>query len=499
MKNLLSSDDLKIRSQGICLRLFLALLTIVSILAIRIPFLDKPLTGEEGMHAMLLVQSPSSNDLFLGTKEKESLNSCLTLIGNIDGRDIFVRPGRNLAPYCFFNKGIKPIVSPFFRDQASFEDKTIFARSIFLSISTLGYLALVGVCFMGSLRLRGISIVLPFLILLYAASTVLSVGSSIQPQLDGSLGVSLLGFSFFLVALDSAYLFRVQISIALIFLAGYLAAFCKNEWPLALAGSILVCLTLRLIMMFWIKKDQNSKNSFNIPIKLLFLVLGLGAGMLTCFLISPNDYLSGYKLMQSIGSQKYSPTTLMAIFRDLLNPLGILLLIAISMTLLSLKVQLHRNFILLVYLVFAAGIGVGFISSGWLGDGFPRYFAPSMLLVAGYIAAVLPTLFDDKKPYLTAICIAIIGLGLVQNFRILNVYREATISITVPGDTNWIKNDIVLVSERSQANPNQVFIAHSSVIYYFPKTQFVSMDYGESGAREILKIINDPRLELVGR
>jgi len=486
--------------QSINFRLFLVLLTILAILAIRLPFLSKPLTGEEGTHAMLIVQSPSSDALILGAKEKESLNSCLTLIAHIGGRDIFVRPSRNLAPYCFLNKALNPIASPFYRALTSFEDKTKFARSIFLGISALGYLALVGICFLSSCNLRGTSMVLPFLILLYASSTVLSVGSSIQPQLDGSLGVGLLGISFFLVALDAAFVLRTQISIALIFLAGYLVAFCKNEWPLALAASILVCLVLRTIMIVWIKNGRGSKNSFSIPIKLLFLVLGLGAGMLTCFLISPNDYLSGYRLMQSIGSQKYSPLTLIAIFRDLLHPLGILILIAILMTLLNLKEQLHHNFLLLIYLVFAVGITVGFISSGWLGDGFPRYFAPPMLLVAGYIAAVLPTLFDGKKLYITSLCILIIGLGIVQNFRILNVYRETSISITVPGDTNWIKNEIVSVAEKSLSNPNQVFIVHSAVRYYFPNTQFVAMDYGnELAAQDILNMINNPRLELVGR
>jgi hypothetical protein len=221
--------------------------------------------------------------------------------------------------------------------------------------------------------------------------------------------------------------------------------------------------------------------------------------MLTCLIISPGDYLSGYKLMQSIGSQNNSPVTLITIFRDLLNPLGLLICISVLMTLINFREQLNHNFFLLIYMVFAVGIGVGFISSGWLGDGFPRYFAPPMLLVAGYIAAVLPTLFDRKKSYLAIICIAVIGLGIVQNFRILNVYREATISITVPGDTNWIKNDIVLAAKRSLDNPNQVFITHSSVRYYFPRTQFVSMDYGASGAQDVLKMINKPHLEIVGR
>jgi hypothetical protein len=150
-----------------------------------------------------------------------------------------------------------------------------------------------------------------------------------------------------------------------------------------------------------------------------------------------------------------------------------------------------------VYFIFSIGVIIGFVHSGWLGDSFPRYFAPPLLLIASYGAASLAYVSDRKKLIAFIFCFPFLIWGIHQNLKILNVYYQSSISITVPGDTNWITNEILGAEKGSRENPNLVFITQSSIRYYFPKTQFVSKDYGESGAKEILKIMNRTDLKLL--
>ena len=488
-----------IDKRSILVGLVLSLVTIIVIIAIRLPFLSKPLTGEEGTHTMLLMQHFSSGALILGEHENDDLNSCLTLIGHVDGRDIFVRPSRNLMPYCFINRVVSPIASVFYDDRDNFELKTIFARAVFLSISVFGYFALSCVCLIASLRMGGVLKAFPFLLLLYASSTVLAVGSSIQPQLDGSIGVLLLGISFLLITLDASYNFNSKISFLLIFSAGFLISLCKNEWPIALLISVIIILLAKPLLKLLNFSNKTTWIAVDEKRRLQILILWILAGIITCIFLSPSDYFSGYKLMRAIGDQHYSPWKLIETYQDLLKPLGILMLMSGFLAALNFKQLFSKNILISVYLVFACGVVIGFINSGWLGDSFPRYFAPPLLLIAGYCIVTLSQLSKMRQWLAAIFCIPILFWGVWKNMQILNVYAQSSISITVPGDTNWIKNDILSVAQRSRENPNAVFIAHSSVRYYFPGAQFVSMDYGESGAKEILKLMNRSDLELIKR
>jgi hypothetical protein len=476
------------------LRIAICLLFFITIITIRIPFLGKVLSGEEGSHAALIVKKIDGTEIILGTPGPEHTNSCLPLVGHIDGKDILANPSRNIMPYCILNKVIQPVAEPIWEKLDNFRDKTIFARSIFLGIASIGFISCLALCLLVSFKLNGIAILIPYLLLLYASSTPFLVGASIQPQLDGTIGLALLCTSFLLIYITSQGYIKGNHRFILHLLGGILLSLCKNEWPLAFIVSIFGLLILNyLLRMIGKSYPRLSFLSFSFEtIKssgIITLSIGLVIGVVVSIALSPSDYFSGFHLMNSVEKRHYSSLALLKNYREILMPLGGLIITGTIFTIASLYQKNYaQSFLPLIYFIFAINIALGFIWSGWLGDGFPRYYAPPTLLATLYIIVLFPLVLNKIKNSITVVLVLFLAFLIFGNTKALTIYYKNSISITVPGDTNWIQSDLKRAYTTSNKDPNAVSMTHSSVYFYFPSTNFISRDLGdENNAKTLIR------------
>ena len=104
-----------------------------------------------------------------------------------------------------------------------------------------------------------------------------------------------------------------------------------------------------------------------------------------------------------------------------------------------------------------------------------------------YLITLLPEVLQTLNRLWLAPILVFMVMLIYQNYQILEVYRTTSISITVPGDNNWKKNDLVRIAKLSKENPHQVYLIDASIIYYFPDTNFISSDMGKLAAEELLK------------
>jgi len=469
----------------------LLFVTLVLFIACRAPLLEKTLVGEEGNFAMLLVGTAQSQTTSIIQADNQNLDQCLMIMAQIDGSSILVRPGKNLIPYCLIGIPYQHFFSYFDLAKQNFDHKTIIARTSYFGIALLGYMLILLICYQISYMLAPAYRLIPYLILLYGTTSVISVGSSIQPQLDGSVGVLFFCTSFYLTYLAINKATKDLIQYCLLLLAGLIISLGKIEWTisfiLSLAFASIAVLIINLL------RKNNYLNNLKVSIKLRTLVvpLFLGAILGSClsYIFSPQDYLYALDVMRSVANQKYSSWNLIVLFQDLLRPIAILYGVAIIMTMLNIKDFFLKEsfFIYGIYCLFSAIVIFGFIYGAWIGDAFPRHYAPSTIIVTVYIIVLIPGKASKLPMYTKILIIALLAWGLLQNIAILDVYRKTSISITAPGDTNWLKNNLVRIKRLSESNPDNVYLADPSINYYFNGTNFISKDYGPEGAQDLMK------------
>lgn len=476
----------------------LLFVTLVLFIACRAPLLEKTLAGEEGNFAMLLVGTAQSPTISIIQADNQNLDQCLLTMGQINGTSILARPGKNLIPYCLIGVPFQYFFNSFDLSHKSFNQKTILARSSYFSIALLGYMLMMLMCYQISNQMKPAYIIMPYLVFWFGTTNVVSIGSSIQPQLDGSVGVLFFCTSFYLTYLATNKATKDLMQYCLLLLAGLIISLGKIEWTisfiLSLGFASIAVLTINLL------RKNNYLNSLKVSIKLRTLVtpLFLGAILGSClsYIFSPQDYLYAIDVMNSVANQKYSSWNLIVLFQDLLRPIAILYGVAIIITMLNFKDFFLKEsfFIGGIYFLFSVIVIFGFIYGAWIGDAFPRHYAPSTIIVTVYIIVLMPSTASKLPKYTKILIIALLAWGLLKNIAILDVYRNTSISITVPGDTNWLKNNLVSTNKLSESNPDKVYLADPSINYYFKGTNFISKDYGFEGARELMKNYNNKTL-----
>ena len=460
-------------------------------ITLRLPFLQQPLIGEEGIFAMIVsgYQSPmikSGNDL-----PSQIDQHCLLVLGHIDQTgDALARPGRNILPYCFLGLVIKPLIAPLNLATLDFDAKSGLMRSVFLALSSVGFLSLCLLSYLVSLRLSGYKAFLPFLVLLYFTTTHLAIGSSIQPQLDGAFGFLLLSNAALLVYLGSRPSTPNWPKLPLNFLAGFLVALCKNEWPLTLLVSVLLvyCLMFayRIILSYrGIAADAN-RNSTNLLIG-IGLILGCLAGMGFCYLFSPNDYLAGFGLMKNIhGSRESHLKIFFQTLRfnyQILTPSIVMLILGLWCIRKNWKSLLNQEIGLLTLYVLSFGILAGFMQSGWGGDGFPRYYLPPLLLSGIFLITQIPSaLPQSSKPIVTKSLTLIFGLAVLFNYGSLFIKFEKGESLTVPSNYVEVKKALIGAAAINKKDPYGVMVHQVGLGFYFPGTNFIALDIGREEA-----------------
>ena len=460
-------------------------------ITLRIPFLQQPLIGEEGIFAMIVsgYQSPAIKS----TKDLPAQidQHCLLVLGHIDQTgDALARPGRNIVPYCFLGFVIKPLVAPFNLAMLDFDAKSSLMRSIFLALSSIGFLALCFISYLVSLRLSGYRAILPFLVLFYFTTTHLSIGSSIQPQLDGAFGFLLLSNAALLIYLGSRLSVRHWSKLPIYFLAGFLIALCKNEWPLTLLVSVVLVFCLmfayRAIASYrGISVDVN-QNGFNLLVG-IGLISGCLAGMGFCYLFSPNDYLSGFGLMKNIHGSRDSHLKIffqtLRFNYQILTPCIVMLILGLWCIKKNWKTLLSQEIGLLILYVMSFGILAGFMQSGWGGDGFPRYYLPPLLLSGIFLITQIPSVLPQSTKAIVSKRFAVIfGLAIVFNYGSLFIKFERGESLTVPSNYVDVKKALIGAAAINKKDPYGVMVHQVGLGFYFPGTNFITLDIGREEA-----------------
>jgi hypothetical protein len=309
-------------------------------------------------------------------------------------------------------------------------------------------------------------------ILTFGLTTPLVVGASIQPQIDGSVGVMLLGLASLLLVSSGSNekLGKIYFSVA-----GVLVGLGRMEWPLAFASIAIAVLILCLML--------NSRSWR----QCCALIVGITLGVAIAVLISPGDYRQGLGLMGRIYAAPNDRVSVVWHMVNFLWPLLALLILVFFLILARLKTWLDINPGVVITGGSGAAIALGFAISGWPGDGFPRYYAPAIVL-SSFAAAILIT--RSPKPANRRIAIVFIAfacLGVGVNVAELARAKIAAVSITSdPGISLLsVKNEMASIAEKV-ASRKAIAFTHAGIWVYDSDVNYISRDMGWDGAKVYL-------------
>ena len=348
-------------------RVVLTAVLLVFIMAARLPFIADILAGEEGEFAALVLNDPPTSELDPDHLPRE-------IAGSIDGTLIFSSFHRTAMPYIVLERVGRLFTPHHALGRLPPEQLTIAARLPFAIIFLLGSAGLIALTIQaatsaGKYPSAAITIA-PLGVTLWSLTSPLAVGASIEPQVDGSVGVLLLGTATTLLALGNVE----RRSARWYFLsAGVLAGLGKHEWALAFAAATLGATFLSL----WLSSARRL-----VGIAFAAFFIGLALAMALSYAISPADYRQGFAVMADFYSQ--TGGHLWALERPqwpLTLPVVALILADGAFLAIVLRPVLRQAPGLLLAYLGATGIAIGYAISGWTGDGFPRYFAPPLVML----------------------------------------------------------------------------------------------------------------------
>lgn len=340
---------------------FLSLFAVVVL--VRIPFLSQPFVGEEGSFAYLIAGQPASSTL-----TPDGLPQMM--IGMLDGTPALYPFQRTIAPYVLLENGPGAVIRALDIQHYSEAWRYVIIRSAYLALYLMG---VAGVLWRSARQAAGQNY-LPMMIVLFACVTPLAVGASIQPQIDGALGICLLGLASLLLTLgpQERSLKHRQFCT---FLAGAFIGLGRHEWVISfLAAGVILGLAL---LAYKARRDV-----WYLSLRIgAFFCLGLIATTVLSFALSPSEYLSGFAVQQRVTG--------------IVNPLVLLkrddefvIAAVLLLGLLGVLLFLRRRHILETAPDVLVVSGAAFVqcagaaATGWPGDGFPRYYAPVFVLAA---------------------------------------------------------------------------------------------------------------------
>jgi hypothetical protein len=460
------------------------------IVLIRIPFLSQPLVAEEANFAMLLTGS-NANVVSIVDRPRHTLSSrCQYYVAKLNGVDYASTTDRNIFPYCFLSEVLNPATKTFRTDALSFDQKTTHVRMVFFAITLVGVISILLILFWSQYAVSIPSYFLLNVLLLYILTTPLLVGGSIQANLEGSIGVALFGLSA-LFSYAGAYQLK-RYGGVFIFIAGLLISLGKNEWPLVVLLSILSYVALHLIIY---RNESNViKNNRQIYISIIY-ILGLLTGMLGCYLLSPQDYLDGYSLIKNIQSTRYSIYGLLQIVGHLLYPVIVLVIIVISILLFNLKKCLNEGVVLFSWWATGLGLFAGFLQSGWIGDGFPRYFIPAVVFLIAFLILTMKHVANTRIWF--AFVILFIGLSL-NSYSLIRASISSGSITSVPGlDVKRMRVEMEQLVKKNSENKNLIPFYYFGTRYYFPEADIINQAVGPSGATFIINKFGNPNMKIV--
>lgn len=299
----------------------------------------------------------------------------------------------------------------------------------------------------------------------WALSTPLAVGASIQPQLDGSVGVLLLGLS--------AFLLSTKKHPTLLVCAGILAGLGKHEWSLAFFVAAVLVIFIKLV-----GEKSVDKN-------IILFLIGLAAGVGISLTASTSDYLAGFSVMRSFYGEE-SPLYLARKNYQYLAPTALVLISCGVLILINFGKILVDDSLNFMLFLSGAAILCGFALSGHNPD-LPRYFAPA-LVIGVYVFLNLRSFGSAPKVYNSILYLALL-CGFIFNAQYLISRFSNDLSVTTCATTMPDLNQQRRIYDETinQNLKNKIPVISSGIWLYYPDIFFIEESVARVGGMQLLE------------
>jgi hypothetical protein len=460
-------------TQSYSFKFALAAVLLVVIAAVRLPFITNILAGEEGEFAVLVL-----NDVPISTLDDDHLPR--ELVGFIDGDPILISFHRTVMPYIILERLGRAFAVRHALGRLPPEKLTVAARLPFAIIFLIGSAGLVALTVRAATatgkRFALATATAPLAVTLWSLTTPLAVGASIEPQIDGSVGVLLLGTAATLLAVGNIE----QSSARWRFLAaGLLAGLGKHEWALAFAAA-----TLGTAMFCLLFLDQRKPAIMALAAFLIGLVLTVALS----YAVSPEDFRDGFDVMADFYSRTGGQLwALEKAQRPFTLPVAALVVIDGVFLVIVLRPLLRAAPGLFVAYLGASAITIGYTVSGWQGDFFPRYFAPPLLILAIVFVALWLRFKDAISPAVGWTIVAAALFGLAANYGVLAGSYDSKVSITSWRGTPLaeLEQDYALAASLAR-NGRRIVYAFTPAWIYSQDINYISAGLAKSDAIELV-------------
>ncbi len=428
------------------------------ILLVPIPFLSNILIMEEGHFAYLAVNTE---------KSKPINDRDLLLIGREQGVDQWEAPRHPILPYLVIAKVFRAFSDATNFDLWTMEEKTREARLPFYITYVISMLPVI---FMGAWLFRRKTwgeISLPVIFIGFLGTCPLLVGGALQTYYDGNIGMLLTT----LCALGLASIPRLKslpLRTAILFGCGFLSAMGKNEWAIAFIGAVLGT------MILYAAAPQKFPHFWFLSVSAL---IGAVVGSLFHFFIDPFNYLQGLYLMHSFGYEPHRSYIHAFVFRlPWIWPFILIFILAIFIVRRFLKELLSTHFTHMILLLWAIILFFGFIITPHLGDGFPRYFCPSMAAFLSFLVVRMEHIdFLSWRPKirfrLKVLVCALIMLHM--GYFAYSHIRQISIG-SIPGRSLIVHKAMFLKNYKHFLLTGEVQKTDASMAYYFQDMDFIN-------------------------
>ena len=453
------------------------LLATAFIVLIRFPFLSNVLMGEEGIFGYL-----AAGPAVLSENQGEAL-----LIGRINGKDVFGIPEHPIVPYLWIDSVLKPLLGQIDGQVGlTFDGKSAAARIPFFLTFCLALAALMAIAAWPTPIHwdwpLGLAVVF------YAATTPLMVGGSIQAQVDGSYGVLLGALSALALMIGTRNNYRSNLWL---FGGGFIAGLGKNEWAIALFLAVAVSLWSLPITRFMGSRDGGWDIGVGLRTATIIVIgLFLGSGM--SYALSPANYLGGIHVMERLAARDLATrwNTFNRDFQWILPVFAVLALASYLVVSRWHRLATVDGLPKLITYTWGIGITFGYMLTSWSGDGFPRYYAPALMVLVCFIVMELRgEALSRKISWVAFLCLALLA---IVNLSALRTGWQKRVSITsLPGTAMEEKVEEYLDKYQEFKVSRTPVIVDAAFGYYFQDADFVGQSLGPEGIERFLHEFGD--------
>ena len=458
---------------GITLCALAGLTFFIVVAAYRVPFLSNVLVGEEGTHAYLVT---GPQPVIVGDDA--------LLIARLNGKDILAFVERNILLYQFLDVVARRAgqLLPLCHE-STIACVSLRARAPFLIVFLAGLLvALFGVRrYLACDRPR--VLMAQFLILFYVLSAPLLVGGSVQPQIDGALGVLIaaMSASILLSLKRRAPPFRYIAA----FVGGAAGALGKNEWAIALAASAATVAALSAGLTLAVKPNQRDWRAVRQGLAVCITIV---TGIIVCqwllYLYSPRTFMGGIDVMFRIAGMRLSIVDQLTRGWGLAHPVFLACGLMLVLITVRLKEYCLQQPSLVVVAGWAAIIVVGYVYSGFSGDGFQRYYCPPAMLASLALVCLIGDLAFSRVAFGIASGVLILGIG-ANSVSLVRSYSQGLTITSGPGSSlAAIESRYATLASRYARVP---IFEWSAIGIYYSNVDWVATDLGIGEARGLLQ------------